>query len=833
MSITSTSVFINSGSTFTTSLHVSLTIHAQGSVNTFIVSENPNFVGALWLAWPTTQTTIVKSYLLSDLSGIFGGSEQERRIYVAFSSSATDIGKFFDPTNSFGNPNSFNRFYVSSATVTDSIIFDTVAPTPVGPIVDHVPSAFQINSGAISTGDRAVTVDSYLLNASQMRIEEVASGDVFTSASALIPYTPSFAGFVLSDIAGSKRVIAQYQDLAGNLSPVFEQTIELLSSFVDYTVVINDGGPYSYSRNLKITVTIADFTLLSGLTSIWISEFENFSVRAEYATPDLPSILNAPFTYAFLCSPGEGLKTIYLRLYTGVGYGTHEDRVVSVFLDQTSPNVNPANVPDGKIVVINPETNGKATNRAQVTVAFQGVVSARSVIISNSAGFSGATWQPYSPETNFLFSHVLDISTGNGPKFVYVRFSDYSETGPLGSSIGNLSVTYIGQIEYDTLAPIIPIVSQCAPFGDGYVKFDGYQVDGYTRDGYFIKGYPRAIVINEDAQFVLLQPTTVLGVTKFFVRLTLTASGATQMRLSTTLDDNGNIPSNIAWIGYKQVYAFNAPPEAGILTVYVQFRDDAGNTTLVYSDTIEVVDGSPVVPGTLGPFVILINGGALKTNSSLVDLTLNAEWDETLEMIISEFDTFLSSVWQPYQTSVPYQFNNTSDGPKVVFVKFRITLTGGFLRESAVYSATITKDSKAPVLAEPPILINAGSPFTRDRTVNLLFNVIEDPVAMQIVNEADYNPSSFSTLTWIPYQSQIAWLLSDGNGNKRVFARFKDDIDNTTVFVSAAIIYNRDLPRAPVITTPTRGSVVNQRVIRVEGTAEPGAIVTVTVRPLR
>lgn len=243
-------------------------------------------------------------------------------------------------------------------------------------------------------------------------------------------------------------------------------------------------------------------------------------------------------------------------------------------------------------------------------------------------------------------------------------------------------------------------------------------------------------------------------------------------------------------------------------------------------------NGGPLVPGSLGPFIILINGGAEKTNSSLVDLSLNAESEPTLEMIIFENDSFSTAIWEPYQSSTTYQFVDTSDGIKTVYVKFRITVDSAF-RESEIYNTTINKSTKAPTLVDPSILINGGSPFTRESTVTLLFNVLDNPTEMQIVNEVDYNPLTFNSLIWIPYQQELSWVLSSGNGNKRVYARFKDEVDNTTIFTSAAIIYNQDLPRAPVITTPTRGSVVNQRVIRVEGTAEPGALVTVTVRPLR
>lgn len=846
MAITNTSITINNGDEFTTSLNVSIEIAAQGDVKAFIVSEDPNFLGKRWQAWPSSGGTVTESYTLSTITGLFGElSESERRIYVSFSTSIQDVNKLFDATNALGSAATYNRYYQASATVSDAIVLDTVSPIPVGPIEAGEPAAFQINNGETNTAQRLVAINSYMLNAARMRVEELETGTTFTSASAWIPYTPSLAGFAISEDAGVKRIVARYEDSAGNRTDFFEQSIELFGSAPDYTLLLNDGGINTYSRSVRATVTISDPVLLSTISSVWISEYENFSVRDEYAAPDLPSILDTPFTYTFRTTPGEGLKTIYVRLYSftgypggygtgyGYGYSDFEERGVSIYLDQTTPNINPNSVPDGRIVVVNPQTNGLATNEASVTIGFQGVESARSVIIANDPDFSGATWQAYEGDEP-LYSHVLDITSGDGLKFVYARFSDYSETGTLFDAIGNITKVYVGEIVYDTQAPIIPIVSECGPTeGYGYLQIDGYQIDGYTRDGYFVRGYPQAIVVNNGDQYVLLEPRTVNGVTRFYVHLTLTAAGAKEMRFATNLEDNGEISDDKPWVPYSQIYYYPVPPQTGQLAVYVQFRDEAGNTTQVYSDTIEVIDGAPVVPGPLGPFAILIDGGNEKTTNNTVDLLLNAEYDETLEMIISESDTFASAVWEPYQTTTTYTFNDSSDGNKTVFVKYRITLEGGFVRESTVYSDSIVKDTQPPELIDPAILIDGGNTFTRDRTINLLFNVDNTATMMQVMNEVDYNPSNFDSIPWIPFQNQIAWLLSEGNGIKRVYARFRDDVGNVTVFVSATITYNRDLPQAPVITTPTQGSIVNQRVVKVEGTAEPGAIVSLTVRPVK
>lgn len=242
---------------------------------------------------------------------------------------------------------------------------------------------------------------------------------------------------------------------------------------------------------------------------------------------------------------------------------------------------------------------------------------------------------------------------------------------------------------------------------------------------------------------------------------------------------------------------------------------------------------SPIVPGPYGPYAILIEGGSPTTSASTVSLLLNAEGDVSLEMIISENTTFVPGIWEPYQTFKNYTFLDPSDGVKTVLVKFRLQQLDLSYVESAVYSASISKDSTPPAFNSPPVLINNGATLTRDRLVNVAINVNAAPVLMQVINELDYTPSGIAVTPWVPFNAEFGWTLTPGNGEKRVYIRVRDSVGNTTSFVSAGISLNSTLPQAPVITSPVSGSVVNQRIVKVTGTAEPGALVTVTVKPIR
>jgi len=792
------------GATYAQQPVVAVLLRAEGAPRAFILSEDPNFVGGIWKVWIPFESNLASTtYILSPAVSALG---TQKRLYCAFSSNALDVGKQFSSSNVGGT---YNDSFDPTTYCTDSVILDTTAPNSTGPVVAGVPSAVLINEGQTVIANNVVTIDSYVLGATEMRIAEVSSGFTFPPTALWFPYTPAVGGFVLSSGYGLKRVIAQYRDPAENVTAVYETTTHYSAAEPSYSILLNTGLANTYSRNIQVKITVLNFPTFADLHGVWVSEFANFAIRQEYGYPDLPTAVGTSYSYPFQLSNGSGLKTVYIRLYNSVG--TYSTSTATIHLDQVTPAINASLVPDGKIVIVNPSTSSRPTNNPQVTVTFAGVQTARSVIISSNPDFSGASWAPliYIQGSSAMptYPHVIDASS-QGIKYVYARFSDADEVGRIIDAVGNITQAYVGEILFDTEAPLVPLV---------------LQPDGHTT-------YPNGIVINGGVATTVLQPTIVGGVTKFFLNLTLNASGATEMHLATHLVA-GQIPLESPWISYVASMYYEVPRQVGLVSVFVQYRDEAGNLTGIQSDNIEVVDGLPIVPGPSGPYAFLINGGAAKTNLNIVTLTLNAAADPTLEVLISESDTFYGAAWQSYATTKSYTFKSPINESKTLFVKYRIKLAGIYYRESPAYNSSIVFDNTAPSLTNPIVLINGGITFTRNRLVSLVFNVDTTAIAMQIFNEIDYDPVTVGAAGWTPYANPKTWQLSLGNGQKNIYVRFKDDIGNITVFSSAGIVFNSDLPQAPVIASPASGSVLNQRMITLTGTAEPGALITVTVKP--
>ncbi len=767
------------------------TVDIHQTISNVLSIDNPYGTGeeldTAFLVTPITAGSLATvSYTLAPDTSPLGS---ERRLFATFTSDVTLIG-----TTVTG----------ALAEATDSIILKTSAPIPDGPTVDGYQTALVINNGENITNNRMVTIHSYVQNAVEMKLTE---GDL--ALAPWIPFIDTLPYFMLSAGFGPKLVKAMYRDIAGNETLAYTASINYSETLPAYTLSLNGNSGISYSRIVKVGVLATPTPPASiesfNLSGIWISEYPNFAIRSEYTSPDLPSDVTNPFIYHFQVSSGSGLKTIYVKLFNGTGNNVVQSAVI--YLDQITPSINPALTPGGKVVIVNPATGGLPTNNPQVVVTFAGVQSANSVIISNLPDFSDATWQPlpYEPGSTTMLSylHLLNSST-QGLKTIYVRFSDAVESGVLSNSEGNVTQTYTGSIIYDSNAPIIP-------------GWDGY-------------GNGHGVIINNGDEYAALEPIIVNGVSKFFVQLTMNAVNATEMKVATSLV-SGDFGPTVVWQPYTPSLTYEVAQQTGVLTVYVRYRDDADNETQLFYDTIQIVDTRPIVPGPLGPYTILINGGATRVNSNNVTLTLNATPDSTLEMLISESALFTNASWEPYQTTRAYSFVDTADGNKTIYVKFRVKLLNTYYRESSVSNASIIKDTAAPVITSPGIIINGGQIFTREQQVALTFNVDETAVMMQVFNEIDYNPLTYDLAPWIGFVNPTSWTLSNGNGEKRVYVRFRDAVGNPTAFVSSAIKFNGAVPSAPIIVSPANGETVNQRVIKVTGTAEPGALVTVTVRP--
>jgi diphthamide biosynthesis methyltransferase len=140
-----------------------------------------------------------------------------------------------------------------------------------------------------------------------------------------------------------------------------------------------------------------------------------------------------------------------------------------------------------------------------------------------------------------------------------------------------------------------------------------------------------------------------------------------------------------AWEPYATSKPWTLPAGDGSKTVYVQYRDNVGNISSSYNDSIILDTVAPT--GS-----ILIDGGATYATSTSVTLNLSASdaGSGVDEMRFSD-DGSTWSAWEPYATSKPWTLP-AGDGSKTVYVQYR-DLLGNI---SVSYSNSILLDTTPP-----------------------------------------------------------------------------------------------------------------------------------------
>lgn len=93
-----------------------------------------------------------------------------------------------------------------------------------------------------------------------------------------------------------------------------------------------------------------------------------------------------------------------------------------------------------------------------------------------------------------------------------------------------------------------------------------------------------------------------------------------------------------------------------------------------------------------------------------------------------------------------------------------------------------TGDTTAPT---GTITINSGAASTTSRTVTLNFTANDSGGSVPIMGIS--NTSDFTNVSWEAYTSSKTWTLTEGNGVKTVYIKFKDSSSNTSAAYSDTI----------------------------------------------
>ncbi len=232
---------------------------------------------------------------------------------------------------------------------------------------------------------------------------------------------------------------------------------------------------------------------------------------------------------------------------------------------------------------------------------------------------------------------------------------------------------------------------------------------------------------------------------------------------------------------------------------------------------------------------VTINNGADFTYDPHVTLSLCAPW--ATEMMISSEETFTGAQWEPFAASKPWLLTTAGQQvlPRFVYAAFRetngtvhATYIDDIIYDPNPPSGTLNVGDSVPAQAmarsQEVTAATAGKPLAAspmkyvasiegkalsqplallaprsDGAVDLYINARDDNsglTEMQVSSDA-----GFSGAAWEPYSALRPWTPEGGDGEKSVYARFRDGAANVSAPANASFALD---------TTPPMGGIALQ-----------------------
>lgn len=204
---------------------------------------------------------------------------------------------------------------------------------------------------------------------------------------------------------------------------------------------------------------------------------------------------------------------------------------------------------------------------------------------------------------------------------------------------------------------------------------------------------------------------------------------------------------------------------------------------------------------------VVINGGADYTISRTVTLAIGARYASHMRITGDLTD----SGWIRYSTTATVELS-AGDGEKTVHVDFRgaggtagpaadtiyLAMTGPYPRGIVLKNAATGSTQYTNTQA---VRIEVGSEITA------LFSAqaIPAPTVNQMIFSQD---PAFGGASWQAYASSADFSLTSGDGNKTVYAKFKDTAGNESTATSASILLDTVPPVTPVNVRTARDTVI-------------------------
>ncbi|MBI5632250.1 MAG: hypothetical protein HZA15_02080 [Nitrospirae bacterium] len=328
------------------------------------------------------------------------------------------------------------------------------------------------------------------------------------------------------------------------------------------------------------------------------------------------------------------------------------------------------------------------------------------------------------------------------------------------------NITWLGWVAYDTTAnitmPAGPDGTRTiyAQFRDSAGNVSATYMDTILLDRVLPTG---SVVINNGAA------------TTSSLAVSLTLSAADSANAVTNMQFSLDNITWLGWVAYAMTANITMPagPD-GTRTIYVQFRDAAGNVSLTYSDSIQYV--TSLFTGS-----VLINSGAAATNVRPVVLTYSAT--STAGAVTQRRQSWNNgatwSGWAAYTTTASSSIPVGADGVKTVSVQYRDSAGN----VSATYTDSILLDR---VLPTGSVMINSGAASTANRNVTLTFSATD---AATSVTNMRWSWTNAAWGPWVAYTTPGSAVITGGAGTKTIRVQYRDAAGNVSTTYTDAILF--------------------------------------------
>jgi len=655
--------------------------------------------------------------------------------------------------------------------VTDVVYVDTHPPY-------HC--QIQINEGAEYATGHKVTLQLSAVDARYMQV----SHDFELEDEPWLPYQSEMTWELEKSEKNLHEVYVRLKDVAGNITEILKDDILLDLEPPAYpSIVINRGAERSVQPSVTLNASAEDAVMMQiGRDSAFRSGRWMF-----YTEEGLPLLLDR--------KPGK--QTFFARFADQAGNIT-KPVTTSIYLEEA-----PARY---WVSIYRPDANNfTQSNKATLMI---GAGNATEMKISNDPDMSTVEWQPFQKKLEW------DLLPADGEKTVYAQFRsktltesevvsdaivvDATPPEPLSIRLNKgegKTPQRFTMVELKANAAVLMQISEDSTFAHTTWKRYRetpiqhlFKTDHSETKTIYARFMDEAgnisKTISADIVYELMPTAAYIRLNHGQeicksatgeVHVKLFAHHATEMCLSNRPDFAG-----AEWQPYSPETTWLLPKEDGEHEVFVKFRSRTLTETIAESDRV-ILNSHP--PQNLS---LVLNNGAPKTDNFYVYARLTATDVSSMQVSISP--DFKNTDWQAYTSEPVLVFLGTAGGPTKVYARFRDKY--GYVSETI--SQTIQVDV-AP--ANCRLLIDQGMPYTTQPERKVMLRLwAGNAQEMMISNQPDFNGA-----TWQPFRRFLTWTLSEGNGEKSVYAKFKSHTGTESGVLSSKILLDNTPPQQTAI----------------------------------